>query len=85
MACRVRNKYAAFNWIFVPSFKPTVIERAFELARSGDIQQFDEIPPALIGEGYADVHQQLGGATIRKQLRELCRTVIAKKQNKPES
>jgi hypothetical protein len=69
----------------VSSFKPSVIERAFELARSGDIQQFDEIPPALIGEGYADVHQQLGGATIRKQLRELCRTAIANRQSKYES
>jgi hypothetical protein len=64
------------------NFKPDVIERAYEIARSGDVQQFDEIPRILIGEGYADVHQQLGGATIRRQLRELCRAAFANNRNK---
>jgi hypothetical protein len=46
------------------NFKPDVIERAYEIASSGD------------------VHQQLGGATIRRQLRELCRAAFANNWNK---
>jgi hypothetical protein len=51
-----------------------IIERAFELARSGTVLGPDDIAKRLAHEGYPDVHQQLGGITIRKQLREICRT-----------
>jgi hypothetical protein len=52
----------------------SIIERAFEIARSGVAAGPDEIAKFLVREGYLDVHQQLGGITIRKQLREVCRT-----------
>jgi hypothetical protein len=63
----------------MPTSRLGIIERAFEIARSGEVQEFEEIPRTLINEGYADVHQQLGGASIRKQLRELCRDAASNK------
>lgn len=52
--------------------RPTVLERAFTLARSGDYAGVAEIKAQLKTEGYA-LHQ-LEGPSLMRQLRELCGT-----------
>jgi LmbE family N-acetylglucosaminyl deacetylase len=48
----------------------TALERAFELARSGECHGTDEIRKRLNSEGYSG--QQVTGPTLLRQLRELC-------------
>jgi hypothetical protein len=50
--------------------KPTTLERAFTLARSGDYGGVAEIRTQLRAEGYAT--SQLEGPSLMKQLRKLC-------------
>lgn len=50
----------------------TAIERAFELARSGQFRKVSEVKIAVWREGYEAVNQ-IGGATLQKQLREAIR------------
>jgi hypothetical protein len=50
--------------------QPTVLERAFALARTGDYAGVQEIRMQLKAEGYA-LHQ-LEGPTLIRQLRALC-------------
>ena len=47
------------------------VERAFELAASGDVQTFDDLRRKLQWEGYEAVEAHLAGTAIRKQLKEL--------------
>jgi len=50
--------------------QPTVIERAFALAASGQVNGLDEIRDVLKAEGFT-VAGQLYGPTIAKQLAKL--------------
>ena len=50
----------------------TALERAFELARSGDHSSLDGIKHRLRAEGYSDA--QIMGATLTRQLRALIRS-----------
>lgn len=52
------------------AFQPTVLERAFALARTGDYLGVHEIRARLKAEGYAV--QQLEGPVLMRQLRTLC-------------
>lgn len=52
--------------------RPTTIERAYALARSGECNGVSEIKARLKREGYADVVGQLYGPTLQRQLRDLC-------------
>jgi hypothetical protein len=49
----------------------TALERAFELANSGNCENVDDIKKALKSEGYSD--QQITGRALGKQLAELIR------------
>ena len=49
---------------------PTVIERAFELARSGRMQTLAEIERALEAEHHADALPILADLSLRRQLRQ---------------
>jgi hypothetical protein len=49
--------------------KPLMLERAFDLARSGAYTRLEDIRLQLKREGYAEF--QLYGASLRKQLRAL--------------
>jgi hypothetical protein len=49
--------------------RPTALERAFQLARSGRPSTIDEIKRTLNSEGY--VTEQLSGKALRNQLRAL--------------
>jgi len=52
------------------SYRPTCLERAFELAKSGDCAGVQEIRKQLRAEGYAEA--QLYGSSLTRQLRDLC-------------
>jgi hypothetical protein len=49
--------------------RPTPLERAFELAKSGQCTTVEEIKKKLKAEGFQD--NQVVGKTLSKQLREL--------------
>ncbi|RUU93342.1 hypothetical protein EOB59_03295 [Mesorhizobium sp. M7A.F.Ca.MR.176.00.0.0] len=53
----------------------TTLERAFELARSGDCADFAQIKAKLRAERY-DL-AQLEGGMLRKQLNEICQQARA--------
>jgi hypothetical protein len=50
-------------------YRPTSLERAFELAKSGQFLTVEEIKKKLKAEGHSG--DQLVGKTLIKQLREL--------------
>jgi hypothetical protein len=52
------------------SDRPTCLERAFELARSGACAGVQDIRKQLRAEGYAEA--QLYGSALSRQLRDLC-------------
>jgi dienelactone hydrolase len=53
--------------------RPPLIERAFDLARSGLYNDVSDVARQLKAEGYEAVTVRLAGPSLRKQLRELCR------------
>lgn len=50
-----------------------LVERAFELARSGRFRQIEDIERVLSKEGYPKASPHWNSGTLRKQLREACR------------
>lgn len=54
-----------------------IIERAFELARSGRFETMKELERGLAREGYAKSDPQLHSPSLRKQLSSLCRESCA--------
>ncbi len=51
----------------------TTLERAYELARSGECSGVADIRDTLNKERFSDVAGQLYGPTIQKQLTRICR------------
>ena len=49
------------------------LERAFELARTGECTSVDDIRKRLKAEQYSQVDAHLAGASVRRQLLDLCR------------
>jgi len=63
--------------------RPTTLERAFTLARSGDCDSVSEIRAKLKAEGYP--LQQMEGRALMKQLREICvQARMGKAPDEPE-
>ncbi len=54
-----------------------IIERAFQLARSGRFKKVEEIQRALKREGYGRAEGHLAGRLIRTQLRQACNEAAA--------
>jgi len=52
--------------------RPTTLERAFELARSGGYATISDIRKQLKVEGFSDAPSQISGPSMLKQLRRLC-------------
>ena len=52
------------------SNRPTALERAFELARSGECAGVSEVKARLRAEGFGP--EQITGPALSRQLRELC-------------
>jgi hypothetical protein len=61
------------------AFRPTVLERAFSLARTGAYRTVTDIRMALAREGYSDVQSQLSGYAIRNDLRRLMRAAFGER------
>lgn len=59
------------------SFRPTALERAFELAKTGDYATVSEVTKQLKSEGFAV--SQITGPSLSRQLRELCANAIQAK------
>jgi hypothetical protein len=51
------------------SDRPHIIERAFQLAESGECPSIDDIRAQLSQEDYSAVHDHLAGGVIQKQLK----------------
>jgi hypothetical protein len=56
----------------------TALERAFQLARSGQVSGLSEIAEALKGEGYSA--NQIEGPSLRRQLTGLIDTARARER-----
>ena len=52
--------------------RPTTLERAYQLARTGAYTGASEIKAKLKSEGYGDAAAQLYGQTLHADLRRLC-------------
>ncbi|HEX8194529.1 MAG TPA: hypothetical protein VF552_16700 [Allosphingosinicella sp.] len=50
----------------------SILERAYDLARSGACRSVEEIAKKLKQEQYEAVDTHLGGASLRKELRKIC-------------
>ncbi|GAA0731547.1 hypothetical protein [Sphingomonas japonica] len=55
--------------------RPGTVERAYELARTGDYTTIEQIRAVLIREQHVSVQQHLSGPTLRRELLKLCRAV----------
>lgn len=54
------------------SFRPTTIERAYELAKSGACRTVGDIKTRLQAEGHERVQDRLYGGSLTSALRKLC-------------
>lgn len=55
-------------------YEKPILERAFELARTGVYPRVKELEKALSREGYAKGDPHIHSPSVRKQLRGLCRS-----------
>lgn len=60
-----------------------IIERAFDLARSGECRELLELGLRLKREGYLLVDDHLSGTMLRRQLRELMARAAATSEDAP--
>lgn len=51
--------------------KPNIIERAYQLARSGEVIDILHVKMKLNAEGYIQIDSHLDGAKIRSDLRRM--------------
>jgi len=54
------------------SHRPTTLERAYELAKSGRCRTVGDIKTALSSEGFDRIQDSLYGPTLTAALRKLC-------------
>ena len=54
------------------TFRPTTIERAYQLAESGVCRTVGDVKKQLAAEGFVGIQDQLYGATITAVLRQRC-------------
>ncbi len=52
--------------------RPTTIERAYELARSGECRTLSDVKQRLSADGHDRIQEHLYGATVSSALRKLC-------------
>jgi hypothetical protein len=61
------------RYLAAMSDSPNIVERAFEIARSGSSRSIDDLRRRLKREGYANVDAHLTGASIKRELTLLMR------------
>ena len=54
------------------TYRPTTLERAYELAREGRCRTVSDIKQALSAEGFDRIQDALYGPTLSAALRKLC-------------
>lgn len=54
------------------TFRPTTIERAYQLAASGDCRTIGDVKEGLRRDGYGSIQDHLHGLTITRALQKLC-------------
>lgn len=57
-----------------------IIERAYELGRSGQCRSISELEKRLKREGFSAVQEHLGGLGTRREMRAIFADVRARKQ-----
>ena len=57
-----------------------IVERAFEIARSGTVADIRVLRAALVQEGYSNVAQVLAGRSLKQQLTRMIAEAIMAKQ-----
>ena len=57
--------------------KPSIIQRAVQLANSGEFSSMKQIEDTLSREGYGGVHSHLAGLSTRTKLRSLMKAARA--------
>ena len=60
--------------------RPDTVERAYQLAKSGDCATVDDIKARLQAEGYSSVWQHLSAPMLTRTLRGLCASAAKKPQ-----
>jgi hypothetical protein len=56
----------------------STVERAYQLAKSGECNGIGQIRERLRAEGYSRADSQISGQTFRSQLKKLCEAAQAK-------
>jgi hypothetical protein len=59
-------------YLVMMNSRRTTLERAYELANSGDCAGVNDIKTRLKAEGYHDAEGQLYGPSLGRSLRKLC-------------
>ena len=54
------------------TFRPTTLERAYQLAEGGTCRTIGDVKAQLKSEGFSSVQDQLHGMSIAKALRTRC-------------
>ncbi len=54
------------------TFRPTTLERAYQLARGGDCRTVSDIKQKLQAEGFERIQDSLYGPSLTSALRKLC-------------
>lgn len=60
-----------------------IVERAFAIARSGEVADIAALRSVLIGEGYANAAQILGGRSLKLQLTRMITEARMTKAKRP--
>lgn len=64
--------------LYLMAFYPTALERAFQLAQTGEFAGLGAVIDRLRAEGFSVI--QIEGPLLRRQLRELCAASRAERQ-----
>jgi len=63
--------------------RASIVERAFEIARSGEVADIAALRAVLINEGYANAAQILGGRSLKLQLTRMITEARMAKPRRP--
>jgi hypothetical protein len=76
----LRGALAAIGRFVRMARRPTTLERAFELAQTGEHAGISDIKQRLKAEGYENIDAQLFGRGLARQLRTICQDARAQRQ-----
>ena len=64
-------------------YRVPTVERAYQLAKSGEFANVAEVRAKLKTESYGDADAQLAGPFIRRQLTKLCNAAVLEREAQP--